>query len=69
MSALDTAELAGRLRLHARRAKNELGYRTPVGMPRAAFAAFLRRQARLLPRATAQQDIEGMLDELDKVNR
>lgn len=69
MTALDTAALAGRLRHHARRAKNEPGYRTPAGIPRAAFAAFLRRQARLLPRATAQRDIEGMLDELDKVNR
>lgn len=69
MTSIDTAELAGRLRAHARRAKNEPGYRTPAGMPRAAFAAFLRRQARLLPRATVRRDIEGVLDELDKVNK
>jgi len=68
LAEIDVAVLAGELRKHARRAKNETGYRTPSGMPRAAFATFLRRQARQLSRGIQADDVNNMLRELDEAN-
>jgi hypothetical protein len=69
MTRIDTAALAGRLRAHARRAKNEPGYRTPGGMPRAAFAANLRRWARRTARGDNIDAIRLLLIELDEANK
>lgn len=47
------ATLAGRLRAHAWRAKNEAGYRTLQGMPRSELASFLRSLAKQLDNGIA----------------
>lgn len=68
--AIAMAVLAARLRLHARRCKNEQGYKTPGGMPRAAFAATLRKWAKQYPHSDGSMDeeVRKMLLELDEVN-
>lgn len=56
---------ADRMRRHARRAKNEKGYKTLPNMTRNALAKFLRRHA---TNVSVPSSILARLDQLDRMN-